>query len=68
MQLAENLEVIHGAQALRSRILSRRDLGLIDQSCLHRFRFGDDLRSGHCAQGQVSHRNVISLTVGFGSR
>ena len=31
MQLAENLEVIYGAQVLRSKILSRKDLGLIDQ-------------------------------------
>jgi hypothetical protein len=34
MQLAENLAVIYGAQALRGKILSRRDLGLIDQFLL----------------------------------
>ena len=29
MRLAENLEVIYGAQELRGKILSRRDLGPI---------------------------------------
>jgi hypothetical protein len=30
MQLAENLEIVYGAQEFRGKILSRRDLGLID--------------------------------------
>ena len=32
--ITENLEVIYGAQQLRGKILSRRDLGPIDQLLL----------------------------------
>jgi hypothetical protein len=34
IDLAENFEVIYGAQQLRGKILSRRDLGPIDRSPL----------------------------------
>jgi len=31
IELGENLKIIYGAQSLRGKILSRKELGLIDQ-------------------------------------
>ena len=43
--LAENFEVIHGAQEFRGKILSRKDLGPIEQFLFTRFRLGYDVLS-----------------------
>jgi len=45
IELRENLEVIYGAQELRGKILSRKDLGPIGRFLRDRFRLGYDVLS-----------------------
>jgi hypothetical protein len=46
IDIAGNLEIIYGAQQLRGKILSRRDLAPSTGSCLRHFRLGYDLLFG----------------------
>src|ERR1700756_2576028 len=62
MRFAENPEVIYGAQQLRGKILSRKELGLSGRFVFTRFRLGYDRFLVSCVQGQMSHRFVIYIT------
>jgi hypothetical protein len=60
--LAENFEVIHGAQEFRGKILSRKDLGPIEQFLFTRFRLGYDVLSASRSARTESRRDVIENT------
>jgi len=62
IELAENLEIIHGAQQLSGKILIRKELAAISDFCLHRFRLGNDLLYWFSGLGLTSHGRVISVT------
>src|SRR4029077_18589475 len=46
IDIAGNFEIVYGAQQLRAKILSRRDLAPIDRFLLTPFRHRHDLLSG----------------------